>query len=93
MTQEEILNGNLLIARFMSGEPEVLEKDLLKAGTLESMSYHSDWNLLIDVVKKLNPKIACASIDLDIKEQFTEVVYRVQLNSRDLKHNNENSTD
>jgi len=53
MTLREILNGNLLIARFMSGEPEVLEKDLLKAGTLESMSYHSDWNCLMEVVDKI----------------------------------------
>ena len=93
MTQEEILEGNKIIAFFMTKWPKELERDLLKAGTLESMCYHSDWNWLIPVVKKLNPKIACASVNLDIEEQFAEVVYRVKLHNRDLKYNDENSTD
>lgn len=53
MTQEEILEGNKLLAEFMSDEPEVLERDLLKAGTLESMCYHSDWNCLMVVVNRI----------------------------------------
>ena len=47
------LKGNRLIAEFMTTEPEVLKKDLQKAGTIESMHYHDDWNWLMPVIHKL----------------------------------------
>lgn len=50
MTTEE---GNKLIAEFITDEPEVLAHDLKKAGTLESMHYHDDWNCLMPVVEKI----------------------------------------
>lgn len=52
MTQKQIDNARLLL-RFMSTEPEVLENDLKKAGTLESTHYHDDYNELMAVVRKL----------------------------------------
>ncbi len=48
MTEQEIKNYNLQIAKLLTKEPEVLERDLLKAGTLESMNYHNDWNQLME---------------------------------------------
>lgn len=49
----DILQKNKIIAEFMTDEPEVLAKDLKKAGTLESMQYHSDWTWLMEVVKRI----------------------------------------
>ncbi len=48
-----ILEKNRIIAEFMTDEPEVLAMDLKRAGTLESMQYHSDWNWLMQVVEKI----------------------------------------
>lgn len=48
-----IEENNLLIAWFMTEEPEVLNRDLLKAGTIESMHYYDDWIWLIDVLEKI----------------------------------------
>ena len=42
MTQKQIDNASLLL-RFMTTEPEVLELDLKRAGTLESTHYHDDY--------------------------------------------------
>lgn len=44
---------NILIARFVTDEPEVLKHDLKKAGTVESMHYHDDWLFLMPVVEKI----------------------------------------
>jgi hypothetical protein len=49
----KILKGNKLIAEFMTEEPEVLAKDLLKAGTLESMQYNSSMDWLYPVYQKI----------------------------------------
>lgn len=45
--------GNKLIAEFMTDEPEILAHDLKKAGTLESMQYHSSWDWIMPVVEKI----------------------------------------
>jgi hypothetical protein len=45
--------GNLLVERFMTTEPDVLERDLLKAGTVECMHYHDDWLWLMPVLDKI----------------------------------------
>ena len=37
----------------MTTEPDVLERDLLKAGTVESMHYHDDWLWLMPVLDKI----------------------------------------
>lgn len=50
MTTEK---GNKLIAEFMTDEPEVLAHDLNKAGTLESMQYHDQWDWLMPVIEKI----------------------------------------
>lgn len=50
---DKIIENNILIARFETTEPEVLEHDLGKAGTAECMQYHSDWNWLMPVVEKI----------------------------------------
>jgi hypothetical protein len=50
MTQQEIRERNKQIAMLVTIEPEVLEGDLLKAGTIESMHYHDDWNWLMEAV-------------------------------------------
>lgn len=44
---------NAEIARFMTSEPEVLEMDLKKAGTLQSMQYHCDWGWIMECVEKI----------------------------------------
>ena len=54
---KNIEENNRLIALFMAaGTPEeaVLKHDLQKAGTVESMQYHEDWNWLMEVVEKIN---------------------------------------
>jgi len=53
MTQQEILEYNRRCALFCTTEPEVLEQDLKKAGTLESMQYHSDWTWIMEVVEAI----------------------------------------
>lgn len=53
MTQEEILEYNKRCALFCTSEPEVLKRDLEKAGTLECMEYHSDWNWIMEVIKAI----------------------------------------
>lgn len=82
MTQQEILDGNRLIAMFMSDEPEVLEMDLRRAGTLEGMQYHSEWDWLMPVLDKLdkderNPQL-CVGYDYTIK------LYTARLSSRNI---------
>lgn len=51
--RDEIREGNILIAKFMTDEPEVLERDLQKAGTVESMHYHDEWDWIMPVVTKI----------------------------------------
>ena len=51
---KEILEGNKLIAEFMTEEPEVLKRDLKRAGTLESMQYHKSWDLLMPCIGKIS---------------------------------------
>lgn len=51
---KEILEGNKLIAEFVTEEPEVLKQDLKRAGTLESMQYHESWDWLMPVVEKIH---------------------------------------
>jgi len=53
MLQEEINKGNVLIARFVTDEPKVLERDLKKAGGREQFHYHDQWNWLMPVVEKI----------------------------------------
>lgn len=50
---KEILEGNKLIAEFVTEEPEVLRRDLKRAGTLESMQYHESWDWLMPVIEKI----------------------------------------
>lgn len=47
------IESNKLIAEFVTDEPEVLKMDLKKAGTVESMHYHSSWDWLMPVVEKI----------------------------------------
>lgn len=51
---KEILEGNKLIAEFMTEDPEVLRRDLEQAGTLESMQYHKSWDWLMPVIGKIS---------------------------------------
>jgi general stress protein 26 len=55
----EIWENNVIIARYMTDEPDVLERDLLKAGTIECMYYHDEWEWIMEVVEKIriNTKI------------------------------------
>jgi hypothetical protein len=47
----EIWENNVIIARYMTDEPDVLERDLLKAGTIECMYYHDEWEWIMEVVE------------------------------------------
>ena len=51
MKQEEINRGNLLIARRITKEPEVLEADLKKGAGVEGLHYHDDWLWIMPVVE------------------------------------------
>lgn len=51
---KKVLEGNRLIAEFMTEEPEVLKRDLKRAGTLESMQYHKSWDLLMPCIGKIS---------------------------------------
>lgn len=51
MTEKEIIKNNILFARFVSDEPEVLERDLLKEST--EFHYHNDILWLMDVHAKI----------------------------------------
>lgn len=53
MNKNLFFKTNKDIALFESDEPDVLRADLEKAGTLESMHYHDDWNCLMPVVLKI----------------------------------------
>lgn len=56
MDIQEIYKGNILIAKFMAkseSDLAVLEHDLKKAGTVESISYHKYWDWLMPVVEKI----------------------------------------
>lgn len=48
------LEENKLIAEFMTDEPEVLKRDLQKAGALESMHYHDEWGWIMPVIQKID---------------------------------------
>lgn len=53
----DIEEGNLLIAQFVAKQNNTeaeLEHDLKKSGTIESMSYHHDWNSLMEVIEVCN---------------------------------------
>jgi hypothetical protein len=52
MTKQQIKNAKILL-RFMTTEPEVLERDLKKAGTLETTHYHDDYAWLMPVVEEI----------------------------------------
>ena len=46
--------GNLLIERFMTEELDVLERDLLKAGTVECLRhYQTSWDSLMPVYREI----------------------------------------
>ena len=51
---KDVLEGNKLIAEFMAEEPEVLKRDLKRAGTLESMQFHKSWDWLMPIVEKID---------------------------------------
>jgi hypothetical protein len=53
---KEILEGNKLIAEFMTEDPGVLRRDLKQAGTLESMQYHKSLDLLMPVLERIRVK-------------------------------------
>jgi len=47
--------SNLMIEWFITEEPEVLKKDLLKKGTVESLKhYQTSWDSLMPVYKKIS---------------------------------------
>lgn len=57
--------GNLLIERFMTEEPDVLERDLLKAGTIESLGhYQTSWDSLMPVYKKISDLYSNETFDI-----------------------------
>lgn len=65
----KVIENNKLIAEFMTKEPEVLKRDLNKAGTLESMQYHSSWDWLMPVVDKIE----------DFLEEHSMALFNVQI--------------
>ena len=70
MTKEKILEGNRIIAMFDTNEPEVLKRDLLRAGTLESMHYHDQWEWIMPVVVKIQKLV------IEYDEEFAIEFYK-----------------
>ncbi len=58
-----IAAGNLIIARFVTDEPEVLEHDLKKDGTVNSMHYHDDWNVFMEAYAKIGKLLSLGDKD------------------------------
>jgi len=55
MESKDKNKSNLLIERFMTEEPDVLERDLLKAGTIECLGhYQRSWDSLMPVYDKIS---------------------------------------
>ncbi len=50
---DKLKKAVLQIALYFTDEPEVLKHDLKKAGTIESMHYHDDFNLIIPAFNQL----------------------------------------
>lgn len=70
---------NKLKARFMAkgtDEEDVLEHDLKKAGTLDSMHYHDQWDWIMPVVEKIDQLGASVIIG----RMFCEIKYIDPLN-------------
>lgn len=89
---KEILEGNKLIAEFMTKDPGVLSRDFKKAGTLESMQYHKSWDWLMPVVGKISSnceepeeldglKYALLSDDIETAWEF--IVDRLKFKTND----------
>jgi len=75
MTDEQINKGNILIARYMTDEPEVLERDLLKAGTTESMGYSRYWDWIIPVYSKIMMQNSFTDSKYDLQNDFEESIF------------------
>ena len=52
MTQDEIENGNILVARFETEEPDVLEHDLKYHAGQVVARYNEDWDSIMPVCHK-----------------------------------------
>lgn len=85
MTQEEILEGNKIIAEFMTDEPAILQQDLRKAGTLESMHYHEYWDWLLPAIFKYTNKNSFVVVHKDVEKEFSTLVTRIKLRNEALK--------
>jgi len=54
MTKDKILNGNILIAKFMNDIDSINSKISFKKNcSIEDLKYHSSWNWLIPVIAKI----------------------------------------
>ena len=71
--KQSIKENNILIARFMTDEPDVLERDLNKAGTVESMLYHCDWNWLMPILKRIGNIMFVYEYGTDEFERFEDI--------------------
>lgn len=96
-----ILEGNKLIMEFLTDEPEVLEVDLKKAGTLESLEFHKSWDWLIpaieqcrkiDVIgsKRLIKNIDKKLLKLDLYGTFKNVIEFIQWYNKFIEWYNQN---
>lgn len=73
MTKKDVLAGNKLLAQFETKEPEVLKRDLKKAGTVESMEYHSCWLWLMPVIEKIASMYHKTEIVSDEESDFCRI--------------------
>jgi hypothetical protein len=75
MTQEEILEGNKLIAEFM-GLP--VHEEYFRG--IDACKYHSDWNLLMPIVEKIE-LFSCYVIDSKTLSTIIECHYNSKIKS------------
>ena len=73
MTEKEILEGNRLIVKFLSLEENylgVMHNRIYDKFSLEFLDYHRDWNLLFEVVEKIENLNGKASFSIHIISGF-----------------------
>lgn len=96
MTQEEILEGNRLIAEFMRSDVvyDGITFSIALDPLYDNTKYHSSWDWLIPVLYKVAGEKSLLVLfnPTDILKTFEKCVGKVRMRNEELKQLNENST-
>lgn len=72
MEKHAINEGNKLIALFISEEPKVLENDLKRAGTVESLHYHDSFEWIMKAVQKITDMTGYRFLTTNVESYWFE---------------------